>query len=196
MNLLRHMLRLWLVLAFSGPALAQTITVYSSYKIEVGASRQLTAYVPLSPNTVTWTVNGIPGGDATVGTISPTGVYRAPAAVPQQNAVKVRATSTAYPTKYGEATMTVTQVGVHLWSSYPSTVAPGAFTLRLAWDDQTSFERFTRTWVGVWMLNGMGLARDAFARPIETHIDSAEPALRAGKHAACPTHVKNRSAAS
>jgi uncharacterized protein (DUF1800 family) len=131
MNLLRHMLRLWLVLAFSGTALAQTITVYSSYKIEVGASRQLTAYVPLSPNTVTWTVNGIPGGDATVGTISPSGLYRAPANVPPQNAVKVRATSTAYPTKYGEATMTVTQVGVHLWSSSPSTVAPGAFTLRL-----------------------------------------------------------------
>ena len=71
-----------------------------------------------------------------------------------------------------------------------------AFTLRLAWDDQTSFERFTRTWIGVWMLNGMGLARDAFARPIETHIDRAEPALRTGKHAACPTHGKNRSAAS
>jgi uncharacterized protein (DUF1800 family) len=131
MNLLRHMLRLWLVLAFSGTALAQTITVYSNYRIEVGASRQLTAYVPLSPNTVTWTVNGIPGGDATVGTISAGGLYRAPATVPPQNAVKVRATSTAYPTKYGEATMTVTQVGVHLWSSSPSTVAPGAFTLRL-----------------------------------------------------------------
>ena len=131
MNLLRHMLRLWLVLAFSGTALAQNITVYSSYKIEIGASRQLTAYVPLSPNTVTWTVNGIPGGNATVGTISASGLYQAPAAVPMQNAVTVRATSTAYPAKYGEATMTVTQVGVHLWSSYPSTVAPGAFTLRL-----------------------------------------------------------------
>jgi uncharacterized protein (DUF1800 family) len=131
MTLFRHLLRLWIVLAFSGTALAQTITVYSNYKIEVAASRQLTAYVPLSPNTVTWTVNGIPGGDAMVGTISPTGLYRAPSAVPQQNAVKVRATSTAYPAKYGEATMTVTQVGVHLWSSSPSTVAPGAFSLRL-----------------------------------------------------------------
>ena len=131
MNLLRHMLRLWLVLAFSSPALAQNITVYSSTKVEIGDSRQLTAYVPLSPNTVTWTVDGIAGGNSTVGTISATGVYRAPATVPQQNAVKVRATSTAYPTKYGEATMTVTQVRVHLWSSSPSTVAPGAFTLRL-----------------------------------------------------------------
>ena len=131
MKLFRHLMRLLPVLAFSGTALAQTITVYSNSKVEIGDSRQLTAYVPLSPNTVTWTVNGIPGGNGMVGTISPTGLYRAPAAVPQQNAVKVRATSTAYPTKYGEATMTVTQVRVHLWSSSPSTVAPGAFTLRL-----------------------------------------------------------------
>src|SRR3569832_1964174 len=42
------------------------------------------------------------------------------------------------------------------------------------------FERFTRTWIGVWMVNGMGLARDAFARPIETHIDKAESALLSG----------------
>ncbi|MCA1979172.1 MAG: antibiotic biosynthesis monooxygenase [Thiobacillus sp.] len=44
----------------------------------------------------------------------------------------------------------------------------GAFVLRLAWDSRAGFERFTRTWVGVWMLNGMGLAREAFAAPIET----------------------------
>ena len=87
MTLFRHLLRLWILLAFSGTALAQNINVYSSYKIEVGARRQLTAYVPLSPNTVTWTVNGIQGGDAAIGTISPTGLYRAPTAVPLQNAV-------------------------------------------------------------------------------------------------------------
>ncbi|MBD3813952.1 hypothetical protein [Thiobacillus sp.] len=59
-----------------------------------------------------------------------------------------------------------------------------AFTLRLAWDDHASFERFTRTWIGVWMVNGMGLARDAFARPIETHIGRTGPVLRAGKRPA------------
>lgn len=131
MNLLRPLLRLLAVFALTGTAAAQTITVYSSGSIAIGNSRQLTAYVPLSPNTVTWTVNGVPGGDATHGTVSPTGVYRAPAAVPMANAVKVRATSTAYPTTYGEATMTVTQVPVRLWSSSPGTVPAGAFTLRL-----------------------------------------------------------------
>jgi hypothetical protein len=44
------------------------------------------------------------------------------------------------------------------------------FTLQLAWDCEESFERFTRTWIGVWMLNGMGLAREAFSAPIATRV--------------------------
>lgn len=59
-----------------------------------------------------------------------------------------------------------------------------AFTLLLAWDSQASFERFIRTWVGVWMLNGMGLPRDAFAAPIQTDIGEEEFAPHAGKRAA------------
>ena len=49
-----------------------------------------------------------------------------------------------------------------------------AFTLLLAWDSRASFERFVRTWVRVWMLNGMGLPQDAFAAPIETAIGEEE----------------------
>ncbi len=45
-----------------------------------------------------------------------------------------------------------------------------AFSLLLAWDSEASFIRFTRTWLGVWMVNGMGLERNAFAAAIETDI--------------------------
>jgi hypothetical protein len=45
-----------------------------------GATQQFTATVGESSNTnVTWSVNGIQGGNATVGTITPTGLYTAPA---------------------------------------------------------------------------------------------------------------------
>lgn len=47
----------------------------NSSSIEIGTTRQFTGYVPISPNTVTWLVNEIPGGDATVGTIRSTGFY-------------------------------------------------------------------------------------------------------------------------
>jgi uncharacterized protein (DUF1800 family) len=110
---------------------AQDITVYGNGSVAVGATRQLTAYVPLSPNTVNWSVNGVPGGNATYGTITGAGLYAAPTGVPAANAVAVRATSTAYPARFGEATITVTQVPVRLWGSSPATVPAGAFTLRL-----------------------------------------------------------------
>ena len=129
-SLTRFALPLMLMLV-STVAWADNITLYSSYSIEVGAKRQLTAYMPLSPNKVSFTVDGIPGGNAVVGTVSANGLYSAPTVVSQPNAVKVRATSTTYPDKFGDATMTVTQPGVHLWSSAPTSVSPGAFTLRL-----------------------------------------------------------------
>ena len=46
---------------------------------------------------LTWTVNGIPGGNATIGTITPQGVYTAPAVVPNPNLVVVQATSVDNP---------------------------------------------------------------------------------------------------
>jgi hypothetical protein len=53
------------------------------------------------------------------------------------------------------------------------------FSLLLVWDSPSDFERFTRTWIGVWMLNGMGLAHEAFSAPIATHI--GESPLRPSK---------------
>lgn len=51
-----------------------------------------------------------------------------------------------------------------------------AFTLRMVWDKRASFERFTRTWIGVWLLNGMGFPRDAFAASIATDFGEAATA--------------------
>lgn len=112
-------------------AAASEITVYSSGFVTAGDTRKLAAYVPLSPNTVTWTVNGVPGGDPTFGTVSESGLYRAPIAIPAQNVVSVRATSTAYPSKSDAVSITITQPWVQLWSIAPKSVAPGSFTLTL-----------------------------------------------------------------
>jgi uncharacterized protein (DUF1800 family) len=115
-----------------GPAaFGQQITVYSSGTLSIGQTRQLTAYVPLVVNTVNWSVNGVIGGNSTYGTVSTTGLYKAPATVPASNAVSVRATSTADATKFGTVTMTVTQPEPQLWSISPTSAALGAFTIVL-----------------------------------------------------------------
>jgi uncharacterized protein (DUF1800 family) len=121
---------LWCGLA-ALPSHAGLVTVYSSGQLALGESRGLTAYVQLAVPTVTWTVNGVPGGNATWGTINAAGLYQAPATMPMANAVTVVATSTSRPSESGSATLTITQPLVHLWSSRPAKLAVGAFTLDL-----------------------------------------------------------------
>jgi len=120
-----------LALFWTTEAFAQKVTVYSAGTVVVGQTKQLTAYVQLSPNTVTWTVDGIAGGDSTVGTISSTGLYLAPAAPPASGTVSVRATSTAVRSQTHAVTMKIIHPAVQLWSLSPASGAPGGFTISL-----------------------------------------------------------------
>lgn len=70
--------------------------------LRVGASAQLSATVTNGPAGVTWSVDGAAGGNPTVGTVSSTGLYRAPDAVPPGGRATVRATSTATPSAFDE----------------------------------------------------------------------------------------------
>jgi serine protease len=76
--------------------------------VQTGMTQTFTATVTGSSNTaVNWSVNGIAGGDATVGMISTSGVYTAPMAVPSPAAVTVTAVSAADSTKSASAQTTV-----------------------------------------------------------------------------------------
>ena len=116
---------LWPLLLATG-AFAEITVYHTVTSVPKGTTRQFTAYVPHSPNTVVWSVNSILGGNATYGTVSATGLYAAPAVVPPANVVFVAATSTAYPTISGKATVTITQPQPYVWSVNPRTVAAGA----------------------------------------------------------------------
>ncbi len=70
----------------------------SSASVLTGASQPFIATVANTGNqNVSWLVNGIPGGNDTVGTVSATGMYLAPAALPAPAAVTVTAQSAADP---------------------------------------------------------------------------------------------------
>jgi len=56
---------------------------------------------------VTWTVNGVLGGNSTLGTISTKGVYTAPSTVPSPAQVTVTATSASDTTKSASGTVTI-----------------------------------------------------------------------------------------
>ena len=73
-----------------------------------GASVAFKATVENAVNpAVTWQVNSVPGGNATVGTISPTGFYTAPVAVPDPPMVVVTAVLQTDATRSGSSSVTI-----------------------------------------------------------------------------------------
>lgn len=84
------------------------VTVAGPVQVRLGSTVQLYATVANSTNTnVTWQVNGVTGGDSTHGTISSSGLYTPPAAIPSTNPVTIAAVSVGTPTASGTLSETV-----------------------------------------------------------------------------------------
>lgn len=81
---------------------ATAVTVTGPATVSVGTTGQYSAAVAGTSNqSVTWAINNVPGGNATEGTISASGLYTPPAAVPTTNTIVITATSVATPTVSG-----------------------------------------------------------------------------------------------
>jgi hypothetical protein len=88
----------------SSPAITVTVTPAST-TVRVGKGRQFAATVSGTSNkSVVWKVDGVVGGNSTLGSISTSGYYRAPRS-PKQ--VTVSATSAVNGTSTGTATVNV-----------------------------------------------------------------------------------------
>ncbi len=81
--------------------------------VVAGTTQSFTATLANTTNTaVTWEVNGVADGDASVGTITSSGVYTAPGTVPSPATVTVAAVSVANPSSQGSAQLTITPITV------------------------------------------------------------------------------------
>jgi hypothetical protein len=135
----------------TAPAVVSVSVSPTSASVQTGATQQFTATVTGSSNTaVNWQVNGVAGGNSTVGTISMSGLYTAPAAVPSPSTVTVTAVSQADTTKSASATVTVTAPAVAVAISPTSASVQTTFT-----------QQFTATVTGTtntavtWQVNGV-----------------------------------------
>ncbi|HKX58020.1 MAG TPA: hypothetical protein VJN00_01465 [Steroidobacteraceae bacterium] len=80
--------------------------------LQPGDTQAFTATVSNAADSgVTWSVNDIEGGDATVGVISDNGLYTAPDTVPAPDTVTVAATSDEDSTKSASAAITIVDLG-------------------------------------------------------------------------------------
>ena len=87
------------------PTPAALIVSPSTANVALGTSQTFTATGSGTP--VTWSVNGIPGGNALSGTITASGVYLPPAVFPATNGFAIKATSQANPAVSAAASLIV-----------------------------------------------------------------------------------------
>jgi len=93
----------------------------------VEQTQQFSAVVGNAQNTaVTWAVNGIAGGNSTVGTISTSGLYAAPDLVPNPPTVTITGVSQADPWKSGSAQVALSYPVPAIASIAPSGVPVGS----------------------------------------------------------------------
>lgn len=85
------------------PTPSLTVTP-SSTTVALGATQQFSATSGITPVTATWSVNGVMGGNSTVGTIDSTGKYTGPATFPSPNTFMVTANASGAT---GNANLTV-----------------------------------------------------------------------------------------
>jgi hypothetical protein len=90
------------------PSVTVTVTPTTGFVL-LGNSQALTATVTNTTDTsVTWSVNNIPGGSPSMGSITAAGLYTAPVDLPSPSIVQVTATSQADSSKSVTAQITIT----------------------------------------------------------------------------------------
>jgi hypothetical protein len=156
------------------PPQAVTVTVSSSSSsVLLGSTLQFTAAVTGSSNTsISWSVNGVAGGNSNVGTISNSGLYTAPGDLPNPATVSVMATSQADTSKSGSATVTVTSdISVSLVTSPPgaTSVQTGAMLTLTATISSAGHPDTTVTWA----VNGVPSGNTAVGMITTTGADTA-----------------------
>jgi hypothetical protein len=114
----------------SAPAANGLSVSPGSAGVRAGDTQQFTATLGgVTTAAVTWSVNGVAGGSAAIGTISLSGVYTAPASVPNPNSVTVKATRTFDSSASATGSVTLLNPIPVITGVNPSAIGTGSFTL-------------------------------------------------------------------
>ncbi|MGH9433901.1 MAG: hypothetical protein ACRD3T_20425 [Terriglobia bacterium] len=144
----------------------------SQATLATGGTQQLAVTVTGTTNTaVSWSVNGVAGGNSSVGTVSSAGLYTAPSAVPSPNPVTVRATSIADPSSAASSSVKVT-------SSTSVSVSPSQATLTTGGTQQfaATVTGTTNTAVS-WSVNGVAGGNSSAGTVSSTGLYTAPSAI-------------------
>ena len=100
--------------------------------VRVAQTLQLKTEIAAAGTAVAFAVNGIPGGNATFGTIDGNGLYTAPAVVPSPNAVTITSATPYYPKEApGSVTLNILNPIPLITGLTPGTFAEGVTTVTI-----------------------------------------------------------------
>src|SRR3954471_2770823 len=90
------------------PTTARLIVSPATATVPLSGTKNFTAKAPSGTTpALAWSVNGVAGGNATVGTITSTGHYTAPDNFPSDNTITVTAAAASNPSQKGSAAGTI-----------------------------------------------------------------------------------------
>lgn len=147
-----------------------------------------TNVTPSSDAPVKWSVNGIAGGNATVGTISDKGLYTAPPSLPDPASVQITATSMGTEPSSGDASVTLQNPIPLVQTVQPDPVAVGSVTLtvngsKFVKDAQVFWNAtaLTTTYVSATKLTATGTAAQADVGKVQITVKNPDPGAAVSK---------------
>jgi uncharacterized protein (DUF1800 family) len=154
-----------------------------SATLRAGDSTQFSASVTGNMNqTVSWSVNGVPSGNATVGTIDATGKYQAPPTLPRPTSVKIKATSVADKSLSATSPVSLQNPIPVLQSLSPTFLPVGSFSIRVGGSNFVSGSKvlfggtaLTTTYVGPTQLTATGTAATAQVGTVKITVENPDP---------------------
>ena len=174
--------------------------------VRVGDTEQFSAIVTdskgVTGGTVKWFVEGKAGGNATVGTISEAGVYKAPTVLPNPPSIHVTATSTADATLTSEAMVSLQNPVPTVSAVQPSPISVGDFTITVTGTKfvkgaqvQLGSSALTTTFVSATQLTAKGTATQSQVGKADLVVKNPDPGAVASAPAfsvqiAQPSNIK------
>lgn len=155
----------------------------ASVGVRINNAENFTATVTGSTNqSVTWSVNGIAGGNGTIGTIDSNGHYSPPPFIPSPNTVTVTATSAADTSKQGNSSVALENPIPGLTSVNPASIGVGAFMITLTGNEFVSGatvlfggQPLTTMFVSSTELTATGTATAAQAGNVSVTVQNPNP---------------------
>ena len=174
--------------------------------VRVGDTEQFSAIVTdskgVTGGTVKWFVEGKAGGNATVGTISEAGVYKAPTVLPNPPSIHVTATSTTDATLTSEAMVSLQNPVPTVSAVQPSPISVGDFTITVTGTKfvkgaqvQLGSSALTTTFVSATQLTAKGTATQSQVGKADLVVKNPDPGAAASAPAfsvqiAQPSNIK------